>query len=170
MRAARQRPIPKISLENSIAEILSLKPKAKVASFQLCWRFLSITPAQEALAISRRAVADSRVVAKSFGKRHDDVLKAIRNTNCSPDFRLRNFAEFKIKDLSKASGESTSHVEMTRDGFAFVALGFTGAEAGAFKEKFIAAFNAMENRLRADLAPKVFTRRWRPDRIPAMKP
>ena len=32
-------------------------------------------------------------IAEKFGKRHDDVLKAIRNLECSDGFRLRHFAE-----------------------------------------------------------------------------
>lgn len=39
------------------------------------------------------ARVDSRYVAECFEKRHDDVLKSIRNLDCSDEFRLRNFAE-----------------------------------------------------------------------------
>ena len=39
------------------------------------------------------ARVDSVFVAKFFEKRHDDVLKSIRNLDCSDEFRLRNFAE-----------------------------------------------------------------------------
>lgn len=37
---------------------------------------------------------------------------------------------------------------MTRDGFSILAMGFTGKAAMEWKEKFIAAFNAMESALR----------------------
>ncbi|RIJ16230.1 hypothetical protein D1227_12650 [Henriciella mobilis] len=37
---------------------------------------------------------------------------------------------------------------MTRDGFTFLVMGFTGAKAAEWKEKYIAAFNEMEARLR----------------------
>lgn len=94
---------------------------------------------------ANEAVADSRDVADYFGRNHKDVLRAVRDLNCSAEFKQRNFAPFKIKDLA---GESTSHVEMTRDGFMFVALGFTGGRAGTFKERFLAQFNAMEAKLR----------------------
>lgn len=36
---------------------------------------------------------------------------------------------------------------LTRDGFAFLAMGFTGKRAALWKEKFLEAFNAMERRL-----------------------
>lgn len=44
------------------------------------------------------ALVDSRYVAKFFEKRHDDVLKSIRNLDCSEEFRLRNFAESSYKN------------------------------------------------------------------------
>lgn len=85
-------------------------------------------------------MADSRDVARSFDKMHKDVLRAIRELHCSADFRQRNFAPFVFNDLT---GESTSHVLMTKDGFAFLVWGFKGRRAGEFKEKYISAFNAM---------------------------
>lgn len=91
-------------------------------------------------------MADSRDVAAYFDRNHKDVLRSIATLGCSSDFRERNFAAFKIKDLT---GESTSHVMMTKDGFTFLAMGFTGMKAAGFKERFIAQFNAMEAELRA---------------------
>jgi len=38
--------------------------------------------------------------------------------------------------------------EMTKDGFAFLVMGFTGAKAAAFKEAYINQFNAMETELK----------------------
>ena len=90
--------------------------------------------------------ADSRDVARVFGKEHKRVLQTIRELHCSDDFRQRNFVPFKIKDLT---GETTSHVEMSRDGFSFLVMGFTGAEAAQWKERYIEAFNAMEAELKA---------------------
>ena len=37
--------------------------------------------------------------------------------------------------------------DLTKDGFMFVAMGFTGKESAAWKEKFIGAFNMMESAL-----------------------
>lgn len=92
------------------------------------------------------AMADSRDVAAYFGKQHQHVLRSIREMQCSQEFFQRNFASFKIKDLT---GESTSHVTMTKDGFTFLAMGFTGGRAAAYKERYIAAFNLMEADLRS---------------------
>lgn len=90
-------------------------------------------------------MADSRDVAAFFGKRHTEVLRAIYNLSCSSGFKERNFASFKINDLT---GESTSHVLMTKDGFTFLAMGFTGEKAARFKEAYIGQFNVMESELR----------------------
>ncbi len=89
--------------------------------------------------------ADSRDVAAYFRRDHKNVLQAITNLHCSPGFRGLNFQPFKINDLT---GETTSHVEMTKDGFAFLVMGFTGAAAAVFKEAYIGQFNAMEAELR----------------------
>lgn len=92
------------------------------------------------------ALADSRDVAEAFGKMHKDVLRAIRELIYKePSLGLRNFAPFKIKDLT---GESTSHYEMDRDGFTLLAMGFTGERALKWKLRYIEAFNAMEAELR----------------------
>ncbi|MDQ7262277.1 phage regulatory protein/antirepressor Ant [Paracoccus sp. PS-1] len=90
-------------------------------------------------------MASSREVARNFGKQHKDVLRAIRNLECSPEFNERNFAPVEYLD---AKGEARTEYGMTRDGFTFLVMGFTGKEAAAWKEKYIAAFNAMEARLR----------------------
>jgi Rha family phage regulatory protein len=99
-----------------------------------------------------KTIADSRDVAAAFEKRHADVLRAIRDLECPSEFQERNFASFKNNDLT---GESTSHVEMTRDGFTFLAMGFTGAKAAAWKVKFIEAFNRMEAELSAAAVPNL---------------
>lgn len=91
-------------------------------------------------------MADSRDVAATFGKQHQHVLEAYRRLHCSDEFRQSNFRPIKINDLK---GESTSHVMMTKNGFAFLALGFTGERAALFKERYIERFDAMEATLRA---------------------
>ena len=90
--------------------------------------------------------ADSRDVATFFRRQHKNVLQALANLECSEQFRRLNFQPIKINDLK---GESTSHVEMTKDGFAFLVMGFTGAAAAVFKEAYIERFNAMEAQMRA---------------------
>ena len=91
----------------------------------------------------------SLIVAEAFGKRHDTVLRAIRNLECPSDFSFRNFAE---RDYTDDRGKSYPMYEMTRDGFAFLAMGFTGQKAAGWKIRFLDAFNRQAreiDRLRA---------------------
>lgn len=88
----------------------------------------------------------SLIVAQAFEKNHYDVLKAISNLECSPEFNERNFTAVEYKD---AKGEMRPAYRLTRDGFAFLAMGFTGKKAAAWKETFLEAFNAMEAALLA---------------------
>ncbi|ACU89013.1 Rha family transcriptional regulator [Desulfomicrobium baculatum] len=83
-------------------------------------------------------------VAEVFGKMHKDVLKAIQNLDCSEDFRGRNFALTEIEIQAGPVKRMSPMYLMTRDGFTFLAMGFTGARAAEFKERYIAEFNRME--------------------------
>jgi len=91
-------------------------------------------------------------VAKVFGKRHDDVLKAIRNIlndlreiGTSQD--LRNFAEsFQYRKIEGFRGRERKYpyYNLTRDGFSLLAMSFTGKKALEFKLAFLRAFNELE--------------------------
>lgn len=73
-----------------------------------------------------KVVVSSRDVAEKFGKFHKDILKAVKNLDCSTSFNERNFAPVEYVD---SKGEKRPEVLMTRDGFTFLAMGFTGAKA-----------------------------------------
>lgn len=94
------------------------------------------------------AVVSSLDVAETFGKRHDSVLRDIRNLDCSDDFRLHNFGESSY--LNEQNHKQPMYL-MTRDGFTFLAMGYTGEKAAQFKEAYIKQFNAMETALRSKL-------------------
>lgn len=76
--------------------------------------------------------ATSRIVADYFEKRHDNVMQRIRNLDCSEEFRLLNFKETSYLDMQ---GKEQPYYELTRDGFMFLAMGFTGARAAAHPGK-----------------------------------
>ncbi|MFQ2171913.1 Rha family transcriptional regulator [Aeromonas rivipollensis] len=94
--------------------------------------------------IDGQAVTTSLDLAEYFGKNHRDVLRKIDTLDCSLDFIERNFALISYTD---GLGRKKPCYQLTRDGFFFVAMGFTGRRAAEFKEAYIAAFNAMEQRL-----------------------
>lgn len=98
--------------------------------------------------INGKVVTSSLAVACYFSKRHDDVLKKIRTLDCSPEFCARNFAETSISvNQPNGGARKLPCYQITRDGFAFLAMGFTGKRAARFKEAYINAFNQMEKRL-----------------------
>lgn len=90
--------------------------------------------------------ATSLQVTEHFGKRHADVIRAIRNLGCSAEFTERNFA---LSEFVDGTGRSLPMFLITRDGFAILAMGFTGKEAMRWKEAYISTFNAMEAKLHA---------------------
>lgn len=103
----------------------------------------------------------SLILAEKFGKYHRNVLRAISNLECSDEFRLLNFEQ---SSYLNDQGRTQPCCEITKDGFAFLAMGFTGKAAATWKERFISAFNwqAKEiNRLRAMQADP----RWQSVRI-----
>ena len=94
----------------------------------------------------------SLIVAEVFEKEHYNVLQAIKNLECSPQFSALNFEAAEYQD---AQGKMRPAYRLTRDGFSFLAMGFTGKKAAAWKEKFLEAFNAMEAALRERRAEPV---------------
>lgn len=91
-------------------------------------------------------VVSSRKIAEAFGKRHDHVLESIRNCGCSKEFALPNFRESYYKD---SQGKKQPEFLITKDGFAFIVMGFTGKKAAEFKEAYIQRFNEMEQYIKS---------------------
>ena len=110
---------------------------------------LSILPANAITHHHGQLVTNSLKVAEAFGKRHDDVLRKVRAIECSDEYRLRNFAETVTERANPSGGGPIRRpiVEMTRDGFIFLVMGFTGKKAAHIKEAYINAFNQMEQAL-----------------------
>lgn len=95
----------------------------------------------------QRAVTTSLVIAEAFEKQHKNVLQAISRLECSKEFTELNFQPSSYLD---STGRALPMYQVTRDGFTFLAMGFTGKRAAEFKERFIEAFNAMERALLED--------------------
>ena len=91
---------------------------------------------------------NSLKVAEAFNKQHRDVVRKLRTLECSDEFNARNFAHVEYRDKK---GELRNAFEMTKDGFMFLVMGFTGKEAAQIKEAYIDAFNQMANKLRSSL-------------------
>ncbi len=89
--------------------------------------------------------ASSIDVAKYFGKRHDNVLQRIESVMEKADDV--NALNFKAVEYLDQKGEMRKCYEMTKDGFVFLVMGFTGKEADKFKWSYIAEFNRKEQEL-----------------------
>lgn len=90
-------------------------------------------------------MVDSKVIADAFGKTHRNVLVDIRKLISDTG----SFGEqsFLLSEYTSLQNKKLPCYMMTRDGFALLAMGFTGKEALAWKIKYIQAFNAMEDAL-----------------------
>lgn len=91
-----------------------------------------------------RAVTTSQAVSLYFKKLHKDVLKKIDTLDCSPEFTSANFYAHVENIRAGAVNRDSRSYQITKDGFVFLAMGFTGKKAAAFKEAYIAEFNRME--------------------------
>ncbi|ECA7457515.1 peptidase [Salmonella enterica subsp. enterica serovar Bareilly] len=94
--------------------------------------------------IAGKVVTSSLAVASYFGKQHKNVVQKIASLECSAEFTELNF---QLSEYIDASGRKLPCYQITRDGFAFLAMGFTGKRAAQFKEAYIDAFNQMEKQL-----------------------
>jgi len=95
---------------------------------------------------SDKPMASSLQVAKHFGKAHDNILRDIENLkkDVPTEWFAANFEDIRIiSDLGHAKRKDPAYM-MTRDGFTFMAMGFTGKRVAKWKIDYLNAFNAME--------------------------
>ena len=97
-----------------------------------------------------QALTTSLIVAEKFEKRHDIVLRDIRNLI----EQVRSLLKFEDTPLFYESTYTNEQNKQTypmylmnRDGFLLLAMGFTGTKALEFKLNFIAEFNRMQTAL-----------------------
>ncbi len=95
----------------------------------------------------RQAVTTSLQVAKVFNKKHKHVIEAINNKIQSAENSADYQKMFVVGTYKDSQGRTYPMYYMNRDGFTFIAFGFTGAKADQFKLKYIDAFNQMEKQL-----------------------
>lgn len=88
----------------------------------------------------------SKKIADYFGKRHDNVLRKIRQVRdeCPDDFASLNFEE---TDFIDKNGDIQPMYRLTKDGYILVVMSFTGKMATLIKVKYIQAFNWMAEQI-----------------------
>lgn len=94
-----------------------------------------------------KLIVGSRKLAEIFGKRHDHVIRdinvAVETIN---KINLPNFGENNFIKSSYVDKQKRQYLEylLTKDAFAYIAMGFTGEKAAKFKIDYINKFNEME--------------------------
>lgn len=90
---------------------------------------------------NNQAVTSSLSVSENFNKGHNHVLRDVRNLQKD----VSNFGQMFYETTEPDSyGRPRKIYLMNRDGFAILAMGFTGSRAMEFKMKYINEFNRME--------------------------
>ena len=97
---------------------------------------------------NNQVVTTSEIVAKVFGKRHDNVLRDIKvlMEQCDEDFANLNFEVcFKINELQ--NGKPTPYYNLTKNGFMLLVMGYKSKKAIQIKISYINAFDYMAGEL-----------------------
>lgn len=109
---------------------------------------IALIPEEFIFASDNTLKTNSLKVAEAFSKLHKHVLEKIQSLECSKEFAETNFRLSKYTvDGGKNSCREETMYEMTKDGFMFLVMGFTGKKAAAVKEAYINAFNLMQDKL-----------------------
>jgi Rha family phage regulatory protein len=98
----------------------------------------------------KEVTTTSLAIADHFERLHKDVMKAIRARleDLDVDYHRRNFAlMFREVVIGNGAVRKEPYYRMTRDGFVFIAMAFTGRKAAQWQVAYINAFNSMEQSL-----------------------
>jgi Rha family phage regulatory protein len=113
---------------------------------------LAKNPEYELYEREGKAFCSSFQVADEFEKRHDHVMRDIENLDCPKEFWLPNFGETKVKSDNNRLNKCYI---MTKDGFMFLVMGYTGKKAMSIKVAYIERFNQMETFIKSLVAAKL---------------
>jgi Rha family phage regulatory protein len=95
-----------------------------------------------------KPVTTSLLISKIFNKRHDNIIRDVKNLISETKIIWRGALNFEETSYVDEQGKHHPCYNLTRDGFTLLSMGFTGKKALEFKIKYIEAFNAMEEKLR----------------------
>lgn len=111
---------------------------------------IAISPEQFIFAQDQELRTTSLKVAEAFGKEHSNVIKVIERTliQVSDSFGKVNFNATEYEQNNNLGLPAKYKMyEITKDGFMFLVMGFTGKKAAGIKEAYINAFNLMHEKL-----------------------
>lgn len=96
----------------------------------------------------RQAVTTSLILAEAFEKEHSKVIRTIKTKLKMTEAKNGLSEMFAESTYTDRSGKQNKMYYLNRDGFTFIAMGFTGRKVDEFKLKYIDAFNKMEEQIR----------------------
>ncbi len=149
------------SLSTRLSRRLCLTADATVVLTNQLERIMPKSPAKRTSVrvaiINGQPTVNSRNIAETFGKHHGNLIQRIKQMDCSDEFRCSNFSEHPY--VNAQNGQTYTEYLITRDGFSFLCMGFTGAKAAQWKERYISTFNQMAEQL-VNPVPSLINRRW----------
>lgn len=95
----------------------------------------------------QQAVTTSLILAEAFEKEHRNVIRTIETKIGELNFE-QSLKMFSKREYTNTQNKQQPMYYLNRDGFTFIAMGFTGRKADEFKLKYIDAFNKMEEQIR----------------------
>ena len=125
---------------------------------------LAASPAKSPLVIlaDGEAATTSLAVAEFFGKRHEHVMRDIRNLidQMPPGERSPKFGEsVHLVKMGSVANRAQHYFAFNFDAFVLLTMGYDGPKALRIKLAYIGEFNAMRSRLQAAaLAPLIAQR------------
>jgi len=96
-----------------------------------------------------RPTVSSKEISDTFNKPHKNVIRDIKNLKCSDEFRALNFEP---STYISPQNKRFDCFDMTKDGFVFLCMGFTGSKAAQYKEDYIKSYNKMESYIKNEMA------------------
>lgn len=110
--------------------------------------FYNLEPKYLISLVNNELRTTSAKVADAFGKLHKNIIQRIESLDCSAEFASANFsAHVQQVEVGNGAKRDSKYYEMTKDGFMFLVMGFTGKKAAMIKEAYINAFNWMAGQL-----------------------
>ena len=108
----------------------------------------NLLPNPNVFLVNDKPATTSLDIAEHFDKDHGKVIRDIRNliAKCPSDFTEANFG---LSNFNDSTGRSLPMYTVYFDGFVLLVMGYTGKKALQIKLAYIAAFNAMRERLEA---------------------
>ena len=93
----------------------------------------------------KKLVTTSLIVSEQFNKRHDNIIRKIDIGFKSENKEILDFTRhnFKVSEYIDQSGKANKMYEMTEEGFAELAMSFTGEKSKLIRIRFLAEFKRL---------------------------